>query len=123
MILSSYQPLIFAFHESLSGRDYATLRSLLAENVNFDFPALPVVVGRPQTILLLKKIRAEFTALEFEISNIFSQNSFYACEWRNRGTLLNGTPFTNRGVTIFQITAEKIEKISDYFKASAVNFH
>lgn len=70
-------------------------------------------------MLMLRQIFVGFGRLKFEIVDVIEEGNKICCLWENEGERKDGTPFQNRGATVFRIVDGAIASISDYFKQDA----
>ena len=109
-------PIVVRFMEILSEGSFSSIKELLHQEVSLDFPGVRPTQGKAQTVLLLRQIFFNFKNLKFEIVDLIEQGEKICVLWENKGERKDGTPFQNRGATIFLVKDNGIASISDYFK-------
>lgn len=64
--------------------------------------------------------RGTFEAAKSSFRNVIAGDGSAALEWTTSGTSFEGQPFTYTGVTILEITGDKVTRSSAYFDPKAL---
>ncbi len=107
---------ILQFFEVFNSHDVEGMGQLLTSEAQFYFPKTQPLIGKEQILRFFKILFRQYPALSFEIQRIIRQESRAAVHWTNRGVNRKKEPYQNEGVTILEMTADKISFISDFFK-------
>lgn len=111
-----------SFFEDLSRGEVATLEKRLAEDVVLEFPGSRfggTQEGKRRVVVFLKQNQRLFRGgLLFDVRWAGIAGDRAVAQWTNAGITKDGTPYANRGVTIFTVKtvegAERIVRIEDY---------
>ena len=103
------------FH-AMNIRDFDLFDQIITDEIAFDFPGAGRIEGRRRTVLLLKSILRKYPVLQFDVSEVISQEDRSCAVWTNKGESSNGDPYSNNGMTLLHFSEGKISSISDYFK-------
>ncbi len=107
---------ILQFFEVFNAHDVEGMGQLLASEAEFYFPKTQPLIGKRRILRFLNILFRRYPELSFEIQRIIRQGSQAAVHWTNRGISRKKEPYQNEGVTILELTANKISYISDFFK-------
>jgi ketosteroid isomerase-like protein len=111
-----------AFFEDLSRGDVSALEPRLAEDVVLEFPGSRFggkQEGRRRVVVFLKQNQRLFEGgLLFDVRWAGVVGDRAVAQWTNAGITKDGTPYANRGVTVFTVRTgpegERIVRIEDY---------
>jgi ketosteroid isomerase-like protein len=111
-----------AFFEDLSRGDVIALEPRLAEDVVLEFPGSRFggkQEGRRRVVVFLKQNQRLFQGgLLFDVHWAGIADDRAVAQWTNAGITKDGTPYANRGVTVFTVRqgaeGERIVRIEDY---------
>jgi len=107
---------ILQFFEVFNAHDVEGMGQLLATEAEFYFPKTQPLIGKKRILRFFSILFLQYPELSFEIQRIIRQGSQAAVHWTNRGFNRKKEPYQNEGVTILEMTADKISFISDFFK-------
>jgi ketosteroid isomerase-like protein len=107
---------ILQFFEAFNAHDVEGMGQLLASGAEFYFPKTQPLIGKKRILRFFNILFRRYPELSIEIQRIIRQGSLAAVHWTNRGVSRKKEPYQNEGVTILEMTADKISYISDFFK-------
>jgi ketosteroid isomerase-like protein len=112
------------FFAALAEGRFTDLDSALDETVVLEFPGARFggrFEGRRRVLVFLKQNQRLFAAgLRFELHWVGVMGDRAVAQWTNSGTTRTGTPYSNRGVTVFTIRDARIVRIEDYLDTAAL---
>lgn len=111
-----YKKASLSFFEAMNAKNLESVKDMLHENANFDFPGVKTIEGHKRIILFLNALLRKYRNLTFNVSEIISEDNKVIAIWSNQGQSIDGLEYKNKGVTYFQFKNDKIEFLSDYFK-------
>jgi ketosteroid isomerase-like protein len=113
-----------AFFDDLHGSRLDRIEGMLAEDVAFGFPGHRFGgrhEGKRRVLVFLKANRRLFTGgLRFHVHWVGIDADHAVAQWTNEGTTREGTPYANRGVTIFRETEGRIVEVQDYLDTERI---
>jgi len=101
---------------SLNTRDLSDLQMYLADNAQLDFPGAGCMKGKKRVLLFFKVLFRKYSYLEFTVDDVIVEGDRACVVWHNVGDDSKGNPYKNSGITLVNMSEEKILFISDYFK-------
>lgn len=101
---------------AMNTRDFDLFERHIADEVAFDFPGVGRVEGRRRTISLVKSILRKYPKLHFKVTEIITQGVRACAVWTNQGESVDGSAYSNSGMTLIHFEEGRISLISDYFK-------
>ena len=104
------------FFDALNGRDFQLMEELLDENAELLFPKAEPMVGKRRIVKFLRLLFRKFPQLVFTVHRIIRQDDQAAVHWTNHGKSRHGDPYENEGVTLMELSGNRIRFISDFFK-------
>ena len=107
---------ILKFFEVFNAHNVEGMGQLLTSETEFYFPKTQPLIGKERILRFFNILFRQYPQLSFEIQRIIRQESQAAVHWTNRGVSRKKEPYQNEGVTILEMTADKISFISDFFK-------
>jgi ketosteroid isomerase-like protein len=107
---------ILQFFKMFNAHDIDAMGQLLASGAQFYFPKTQPLIGKDNILRFFKILFRHYPQLSFEIQRIIRQGDQAAVHWTNQGISRKKEPYQNEGVTILEMTADKISYISDFFK-------
>jgi ketosteroid isomerase-like protein len=107
---------ILQFFEMFNDHDVEGMGQLLVSEAEFYFPKTQPLIGKERILRFFNILFRQYPQLSFEIQRIIRQGSQAAVHWTNRGVSRKKESYQNEGVTILEMTADKISFISDFFK-------
>ena len=107
---------IYKFFKMFNAHNVEGMGQLLASEAEFYFPKTQPLIGKERILRFFNILFRQYPQLSFEIQRIIRQESLAAVHWTNRGISRKREPYQNEGVTILEMTADKISFISDFFK-------
>ena len=107
---------ILKFFEVFNARDLEAMGQLLTSKTEFYFPKTQPLIGKDRILRFFNILFRQYPQLSFEIWQIIRQGDRAAVHWTNRGISRKKEPYHNEGVTILELTTDKISFISDFFK-------
>ena len=107
---------ILQFFEMFNAHDVEGMGQMLAPEAEFYFPKTQPLIGKDNILRFFKILFRQYPQLSFEIQRIIRQGGQAAVHWTNQGVSRKKEPYQNEGVTIMEMTADKISYISDFFK-------
>lgn len=115
---------IRTFFDDLMESRFDALEERLAEDVVFEFPGRRFGgrrEGKRRTMVFLRANQRLFTGgLRFHLSWVGVVDDRAVAQWTNEGTTREGTPYANRGVTVFRLAGDKIVEIQDYLDTEII---
>ncbi|PLX09862.1 MAG: nuclear transport factor 2 family protein [Marinilabiliales bacterium] len=112
----NYHELTKKFFDSMNSKEFDEIRSIIHEDICFDFQGTNLLKGQKIVIIFLNALTRKYKKLTFTISEIIVENNNAIAIWTNNGQTINGDDYSNRGVTHIRFREDKIEFLSDYFK-------
>lgn len=104
------------FFDALNGRDFAAIEQLLDDDAQLYFPKTKPLFGRQRVIKFLRLLFRKYPQLDFSVRRIIGQQGQAAIHWTNRGADRHGNLYENEGVTLIELSGNRIRFISDFFK-------
>src|SRR5262245_35591440 len=115
---------IRSFFDDLMQIRFDALEERLAEDVIFEFPGRRFGGrrdGKRRTMTFLRANQRLFTGgLKFHLSWVGVVDDRAVAQWTNEGTTREGIPYSNRGVTVFRLSDDKIVEIQDYLDTEII---
>lgn len=102
--------------EAMFTRDFSYIENFLAEELVFDFPGAGRIEGKKRTLIFMKAMLRKYNSLKFDIRETIQENDRVCVVWTNDGSLTDGSPYHNSGMTLVKFNHSGICFISDYFK-------
>jgi ketosteroid isomerase-like protein len=106
------------FFDDLANGRFDLLEARLAEDVVLEFPGARfggVFEGRRRVLVFMRQNQRLFAGgLCFTLHWVGMMEGRAVAQWTNDGTTRGGTPYTNRGVTLFTVNQDRITRIEDY---------
>ncbi len=104
------------FFDALNTRDFQTMEQLLDADAEMFFPKTQPLYGRKRILQFLRLLFRKYPQLSFSVHRTIRQEHLTAIHWTNRGKTRAGQPYENEGVTLFELSGDRIRFISDFFK-------
>ena len=104
------------FFDALNNRNLQQIEALLDENAELLFPKTQPLHGKRRVVKFLRLLFRKYPELEFTVHHIIRQGDLAAVHWTNRGISRHDESYANEGVTLIEISGNKIRFISDFFK-------
>ncbi len=101
---------------TLNHRDLSLLSQHLSEDAVFDFPGAGSIEGHKHILTFFKVLFRKYSRLTFTVEYVISEGKRVCVTWSNEGEDKRGNPYSNRGITLVEVSDGKIISISDYFK-------
>ncbi len=115
---------IRTFFDDLVQSRFDELEERLADDVVFEFPGRRFGgrrEGKRRTMVFLRANQRLFTGgLRFHLAWVGIVDDRAVAQWTNEGTTREGTPYANRGVTVFRLSGDKIVEIQDYLDTETI---
>jgi len=108
--------LAYALFDAMNKRQFTALEPSLSDDLVFDFPGAGQIEGRRRVLLFLNALLRKYPRLEFTVTDVFYEADRMCAVWSNKGVSSSGQPYSNQGVTLFLLSGDKVQFISDYFK-------
>jgi len=112
----SRQDLALSIFATLNHRDLSLLSQHLYEDAVFDFPGAGIIEGHKHILTFFKVLFRKYSRLTFTVKDVISEGKRVCVTWSNEGEDKKGNPYSNRGITLVEVSDGKIVFISDYFK-------
>lgn len=107
-----------AFFDAVNAGDLDALEARLSEDVVLEFPGGRfggVFEGRRKVLVFFRQNRRLFRdGLRFDVRWAGVAGDRGVAQWTNEGITRDGTPYANRGATVFEIDGDRIVAIHDY---------
>ena len=104
------------FFDALNGRDFQAMENLLDDEAELFFPKTQPLRGRDRILKFLRLLFRAYPQLVFSVRRIIRQENMVAIHWTNRGKTRKGQPYENEGITLMEMSNNRIRFISDFFK-------
>jgi steroid delta-isomerase-like uncharacterized protein len=113
-----------AWYAAISSRDFEQLRPFLAPNIRYeDVPTGTVSEGVEAVGAFFQRVWAAIPDMVMTPGHHFETNEGACAEWVTTGTFLNdfpglpatGGPFRSRGVSMLELSGDKVRRVSDYW--------
>jgi ketosteroid isomerase-like protein len=115
---------IRAFFHDLSHSRFDAIAPRLADDVVFEFPGRRFGgrhEGKRRVLVFLKANQRLFTdGLAFTVHWVGIDGDRAVAQWTNAGGTREGSPYANRGVTIFRESSGRIVEIQDYLDTERI---
>jgi len=115
---------IRACFESLGRAEFDVFLAYLADDVVFEFPGRRFgarVEGKRKVRVFFKRNQRLFEdGLVFTVQWVGFSGDRAVAQWTNAGVTRAGTPYANRGVTVFRFEEERIVEIQDYLDTERI---
>jgi len=115
---------IRSFFDDLMHSSFEALEERLAEEIVFEFPGKRFGgrrEGKRRVMTFLRANQRLFTGgLRFDLSWVGVVGDRAVAQWTNEGTTREGVAYTNRGVTVFRMSDDKIVEIRDYLDTETI---
>ncbi len=107
-----------AMFDAMGRGEFEPIERLLAEDVVLEFPGQTFggrFEGRRRVLVFLKQNQRLFRGgLTFHVRWAGVSGDRAVAEWTNEGVTRDGTPYANRGATVFRLAGDQIVEIHDY---------
>ena len=115
---------IRSFFDHLNRSEFEEITALLADDVVFEFPGSRFggrVEGKRKVGIFLKRNQRMFQdGLAFTVHWAGMDGDRAVVQWTNEGVTRDGTPYQNRGVTVFRLEDGRIAEIQDYLDTERI---
>jgi uncharacterized protein (TIGR02246 family) len=105
------EALVDAFNE----KDLEAILALFQEDGSYEFPGMPVLIGREKIGKFLRMVFTEaLSDMVLTVRALFICDDHGVIEWTNKATTPMGNPYSNQGVFIFSVESGKIQSFREY---------
>lgn len=105
-----------AIFTAMNSRNFTEFDEIVADDVCLDFPGAGLLKGKKKVLIFMKALLRKYPVLEFKVSEIITGKKRAVVVWTNQGEHIDGTPYSNSGMTLVCFKGWTISFISDYFK-------
>ena len=104
------------FFNAINRRNFDEMATLLDADAEMYFPKTKPLRGRKRILQFLRLLFRKYPQLTFSVHRTIRQESLTAVHWTNRGKTRADEPYENEGVTLIELSGNRIRFISDFFK-------